>query len=823
MGLLSATTTALTGMQAAETVIDVVGNNVANSNTVGFKQSSVIFATQFLQTQSIGSAPSGNLGGTNPRQVGLGVKVSSISPNFNQGTIEISANPLDIAIQGDGFLVVQGNQGEDLYTRNGQLKLNSANELVTATGQRLLGYGIDSDFNIEPGDLVPLTIPLGDSRVVRATENAVFSGVLNPKVATGATPSTVESVTLGTADVEAPTTTTFLASSDLQKVESPAAATATEASSGAAPFPAAGAYRYRIVFLDSAGNEGPPSAEFSVTSTGSFPITISALPNADGTTFTQRRIYRTDAGGSTFRRLGTIADASTTTTFSDTITDSVLSGQPTLSATGLEAGAYSYYVTYYNPTTLQETRPSQNTGTVTVGANNRIRINLSETTAPADAGFTQKRLYRNANGASTPHYRVAEMPVGQTVYMDSTPSTTLSTAPRLDLDGPQANNGTLLSDVLIRRGNEYENLFELGLPDTNGVMGTLSLAGEKGNVQLEAKELEIKADTTVQDLLEFMSQALGVHEESYNANYPLPIGAGAVSIVNGKLQIISNLGEQNAIDVGLTSFQLQATGSDTASPVSLAFSETVSGDGPGTSSEFVVYDSVGSPLSVRITTVREESDEQGVTKYRWYANSASNQPSDETNVSTVVGNGVLRFDSKGKLLDGDDSSISILLEQTAAESPLEVNLDFSKVTSLDERDAQNNEISTLNMTRQDGFPPGVLTDFIITDSGRIQGQFSNGTQRDLGQIVMARFANNEGLQQVGDSLFNVGVNSGDPQLGNPGNNGIGTLTAGATELSNTDIGQNLIKLVLASTQYRGGARVITAAQELLDELLAIRR
>ena len=58
MGLQSAMTTALTGMQASETTIDVVGNNVANSNTVGFKESSVLFATQFLQTQSIGSAPS---------------------------------------------------------------------------------------------------------------------------------------------------------------------------------------------------------------------------------------------------------------------------------------------------------------------------------------------------------------------------------------------------------------------------------------------------------------------------------------------------------------------------------------------------------------------------------------------------------------------------------------------------------------------------------------------------------------------------------------------------------------------------------------------
>jgi flagellar hook protein FlgE len=116
-----------------------------------------------------------------------------------------------------------------------------------------------------------------------------------------------------------------------------------------------------------------------------------------------------------------------------------------------------------------------------------------------------------------------------------------------------------------------------------------------------------------------------------------------------------------------------------------------------------------------------------------------------------------------------------------------------------------------------------LTSFIISDSGRIQGVFSNGSARDLGQIRMARFANNGGLQQVGENMFTTGVNSGLPVEGDPGSQGTGSITTGAVELSNTDIGQNLIELILASTQYRGGARVITAVQQLLDELLALRR
>lgn len=171
MGLQSALTTALTGLSAAETQIDVIGNNLANAQTVGFKSSDAVFATQFLQTLSLGAGPSANNGGTNPRQIGLGVQVAEIAANHNQGTIEISSSSSDLAIQGDGFFQVQAADGEKLYTRNGIFKLNSDAELVNATGQRLLGYGIDEQFRLQTDSLVPLSVPLGTKTVAKATEN----------------------------------------------------------------------------------------------------------------------------------------------------------------------------------------------------------------------------------------------------------------------------------------------------------------------------------------------------------------------------------------------------------------------------------------------------------------------------------------------------------------------------------------------------------------------------------------------------------------------------------------------------------------------------
>ncbi len=148
---------------------------------------------------------------------------------------------------------------------------------------------------------------------------------------------------------------------------------------------------------------------------------------------------------------------------------------------------------------------------------------------------------------------------------------------------------------------------------------------------------------------------------------------------------------------------------------------------------------------------------------------------------------------------------------------MEFQLDFNQLSGLSATK------SSLSATRQDGFPPGKLTSYLIGEDGKIRGVFDNGTERDLGQIRLARFANPTGLDQRGKNLFATGVNSGLPVVGNPGEQGIGTVVSGAVEQSNTDISKNLIDLITASTQYRGNARVITAAQQLLDELLNLRR
>ena len=133
----------ISGMKSNQTKMDVVGNNVANASTTAFKKSSVRFSDTLNQTVIYSSQPSNSMGGVNPGQVGIGVKVSAIAKNMLQGSLQQTGIASDIAIDGDGFFVVQlGEKGDGTpsegYTRDGSFTLDSEGKLVTSDGYYVL-------------------------------------------------------------------------------------------------------------------------------------------------------------------------------------------------------------------------------------------------------------------------------------------------------------------------------------------------------------------------------------------------------------------------------------------------------------------------------------------------------------------------------------------------------------------------------------------------------------------------------------------------------------------------------------------------------------
>lgn len=163
--------TAVSGIRANQTRLNVISNNIANVNTLGFKSSLANFATVFASTISGGTGPNGLLGGTNPKQQGNGTMVSEIASNWSQGGAQFTGRSTDLMISGDGFFVVEridinnGNASTDFYlTRAGNFTLDSNGNLVTSSGNRVRGTSQPSDSALDT--LGRINIPL-DFNIVK--------------------------------------------------------------------------------------------------------------------------------------------------------------------------------------------------------------------------------------------------------------------------------------------------------------------------------------------------------------------------------------------------------------------------------------------------------------------------------------------------------------------------------------------------------------------------------------------------------------------------------------------------------------------------------
>lgn len=170
----------VTGLQAHQKMLDVAGNNLANVNTTAFKTSRVSFTELLGETLQQASQPTEKIGGTNPQQMGSGVGVAGVTPNMGQGSIVNTGNPLDVAIEGQGYFVVSDGE-RSMYTRAGTFGVDENGNLVDpSTGYRVQRLGLTGEedgFQI-PGDS-GIRVPYDVALPARQTSNIVITGNLS--------------------------------------------------------------------------------------------------------------------------------------------------------------------------------------------------------------------------------------------------------------------------------------------------------------------------------------------------------------------------------------------------------------------------------------------------------------------------------------------------------------------------------------------------------------------------------------------------------------------------------------------------------------------
>lgn len=360
--------------------------------------------------------------------------------------------------------------------------------------------------------------------------------------------------------------------------------------------------------------------------------------------------------------------------------------------------------------------------------------------------------------------------------------------------GGPATAGTLLTDL--------RSASAPGVP-LLAAGNTITVAGvEKGDRELPRRSFVVGQDgNTLGEFATWLEGALGI-----NKTEGVP-GTPGVTVENGALTITSNAGQPNAIRITTNDFS-----SDNASvPLPFAFTQTQEANGSGVSTAFTLYDSLGNPLIADLTFVLEATPATGPV-WRFYAESPDNAGG-----TRVLGTGLVSFDTQGNFLSATGNQLQLDRSGSGAASPQTFTLDFTGIHGL------STLVSNVVMAQQDGYPPGTLTGYRIGQDGTINGTFTNGLTRTLGQIAVAVIPNPEGLIAESDNAYSLGPNSGNPTVTAPGTLGAGQVLSGALELSNVDLSREFIGLITSSTGFQAASRVISTSSDLLDQLLLIVR
>ena len=152
---------------------------------------------------------------------------------------------------------------------------------------------------------------------------------------------------------------------------------------------------------------------------------------------------------------------------------------------------------------------------------------------------------------------------------------------------------------------------------------------------------------------------------------------------------------------------------------------------------------------------------------------------------------------------------------TGATSPISITLDLTGSTQYGAAFARNT-------IEQDGYSSGSLSSLGVSEDGKLEGSYSNGQMRTLGQVVLAKFANPQGLTVLGNNLWAESATSGQPVVGTPSSGTLGVVTGGAVENSNVDLTHELVNLITAQRNYQANAQSIKTEDAIMQTLVNLR-
>lgn len=400
----------------------------------------------------------------------------------------------------------------------------------------------------------------------------------------------------------------------------------------------------------------------------------------------------------------------------------------------------------------------------------------------------------------------------------STSASVLQGAAMLDSLGATPDDTTALTDLRAAADVSGPALFTTGqVIALDAVRGatTDSLIDPENNMQFV-----VGTDgNTLGDLMDFMQSSLGIDTSAETAavapagftpGISIAAGSGTDPTGSVRLNVTGNVGTENSLEI--------------RGGLPFSMDQVTAATGESARTAVTVYDSLGNPLSLDVTFVLEDKNDTGTT-WRFFTGSSGDSDFEEydgaNDAGRLLGSGTLTFNSDGKLTATTGNNVSISRSNTGADPTLNIALEFDNMQSLSDSGA-----TTVAADPRDpdaGFPTQTLDGFSVGEDGKIEGSFTNGTKRTLGQIAIAQFDNPEGLLNLGSNNYITGASSGQPIITAPLALGAGSVQQGRLEESNVDISKEFINMIIMSTGFSAASRVITTSDQMMQELLSTTR
>ncbi len=808
--------TALSGIRAASSDLSVTGNNIANASTTGFKASRVefgdIYATSVL--------------GAGSNAIGSGVLIQDIAQRFTQGNVGFTENELDLAINGGGFFILE-QDGEVMYSRAGAFGLDDAGFITNNTGARLQGFpadtagnvgGIQSDIQIQTSNLAP--------RPTTQVESLLNLDSTEPVLQSQGLSFTSDGLVIAVAQggLQDATTTT----------------------------------------LDGNTFTLPLANDFSTTTIG-FDIQLSGATSNNGTvSIALDTLEGVPATISNFNDLRTVASVINSQIFSPAAPQTAID----VVAEAVDLGGGNYGLQF---TASVEGENSQ----IAIINQSGPAVQLGVDPAPASVGG----IAAVSNGYPLQSIDIVD-PDGNTIEYTTLPgSSAANTASEMNaLQGVSAtaqtdltisaynnsagnmtmtiNGVTLLSDSLAGLESEINSLTNSTMPGISAVLSTAgtelvvsSAVGDDLRISIASSDdgdsVSVQGDSGAPaQVLEVDAALDGVAVGNLDAS------ANSV-VVGGFLNIELDEGYELANAVPPSTGIFQALTATEFTPITLNAFDPTDQSTFNSATSMTIYDSLGNSHVMTQFFVKQPYDpaEPTTTPNHWrmYVQidgenvgdpDISLPPPDNTE-PTLAGYDVY-FNPDGSLNAAltDDILVSNWTPLNDGGDPNGAlgpqNVLAGGTTVIADPPTSSNFVIDLNGTTQfgsafsvndvdqNGFATGRLSGLAIDDEGVIFARFTNGESQVLAQISLADFANQQGLQPVGNTMWAETFESGAPSVGVPGSAALGAVQSGALEESNVDLSEQLVNLIIAQRNFQASAKTIETADTVTQTIINLR-